>query len=87
MPPRKSRLSIGGFRRFESAQGHYRIRLARRDNPRSLVVNLVQKTVSMSSADNHERSGDGVCQKLEKHPDWIEPATLIQLAGGWFLVY
>lgn len=53
----------------------------------TLVINLARKTVSMSSASNHEHSKDGVCQQLDKHPEWIEPATLIQPAGGWFLVY
>jgi hypothetical protein len=53
----------------------------------TLVINLSRKTVSMSSASNHERSGDGVCQQLDKHPDWIKPVTLIQPPGGRFLVY
>jgi hypothetical protein len=54
----------------------------------TLVVNLSRKTVSISSASNHEHSGDGVCQEMDRHhPEWIQPATLIQPPGGWFLVY
>jgi hypothetical protein len=53
----------------------------------TLVLCLSRKAVSISSASNQERSSDGVCQQVDKHPKWIEPATLIQPAGGWFLVY
>ena len=53
----------------------------------TLVINLSRKTVSLSSASNQEHSADGVCQKLDKHPDWIKPVTLIQPDGGLFLVY
>jgi hypothetical protein len=53
----------------------------------TLVINLSRRTVSMSSASNHEHSADGVCQELDKHPEWIKPVTLIQPDGGWFLIY
>lgn len=53
----------------------------------TLVINLSRKTVSMSSASNQEHSTDGVCQKLDKHPDWIKPVTLVQPVGGLFLFY
>jgi len=53
----------------------------------TLVINLAQKAVSMTSASKHANSSDGACQEMDKHPERIKPIRLVQPPGGWFFVY